>query len=141
MPKRPQYAPHNWTVPDYGQGIQYAPFPDSTPPATSTEITRVQAIVRTLLYNAHELDPTLLVTLSALASQLSTDTTTTINDVSHFLDLCSTNPESSIRYFASDIQLKIHSDASYLSEPKAKSRIEKLVVMLTILNVCWKAFL
>jgi hypothetical protein len=43
--------------------------------------------------------------------------------VSHLLDYCRTHPESSIRYYASDMQLKIHSDASYLSEPKAKLRI------------------
>jgi hypothetical protein len=28
MPNRPQYAPHNWTVPAYGQCIQYAPLHD-----------------------------------------------------------------------------------------------------------------
>jgi hypothetical protein len=43
--------------------------------------------------------------------------------VSHHLDYRSTHPESTIRYFDSDMQLKIYSDASYLSEPKAKSRI------------------
>jgi hypothetical protein len=79
--------------------------------------------VGTLLYNARAVDPTLLVPFSALASQLSTATATTINAVSHLLDYCSTHPESSIRYFASDMQLKIHSDPSYLSEPKANSRI------------------
>jgi hypothetical protein len=35
MPKRPHYAPHNWTVSDYGQHIQYAPLPDASP-STST---------------------------------------------------------------------------------------------------------
>jgi hypothetical protein len=43
--------------------------------------------------------------------------------VAHLLDYCSTQPEATIRYYASGMQLKIHSDASYLSEPKAKSRI------------------
>jgi hypothetical protein len=87
LPKRPQYAPHNWTVPAYGQRIQYAPLPDAAPPATAEEITHVQAVVGTLLYNARTLDPTLLVPLSALASHLSTaTTTTTIKDVSHLLD-------------------------------------------------------
>jgi hypothetical protein len=94
-----------------------------TRPATAQEITRAQAIVGTLLYNARTVDPTLLVTLSTMASQLSTTTTTTSNDVSYILYYCSTHPKSSIRYFASDMQLKIHSDSSYLSEPKAKSRI------------------
>jgi hypothetical protein len=79
--------------------------------------------VGTLLYNARAVDPTLLVPFSALASQLSTATATTINAVSHLLDHCSTHPESSIIYFASAMQLKIHSDASYLSDPKAKSII------------------
>jgi hypothetical protein len=93
------------------------------PPATTAKITRAQAIVGTLIYNARAVDPTLLVPLSTLASQLSTATTTTIKAVAHLLDYCSTHPEANIRYYASDMQLKIHSDASYLSEPKAKSRI------------------
>jgi hypothetical protein len=128
MSKRPHYAPHNWTVPAYGQHIQYAPLPDATPPSTSAEITRAQAIVGTLLYNARAVDPTLSVPFSAFASKLSTattatTTTTTINSFSHLLEYCSTHPESTVRYFASDMQLKIHSDASYFSEPKAQSRI------------------
>jgi hypothetical protein len=36
MPKRPQYAPHNCTVPAYGQCIHYAPLPDASPPSNST---------------------------------------------------------------------------------------------------------
>jgi hypothetical protein len=97
LPKRPQCAPHNWMVPVYGQRIQYAPLPDAVPPATASEITRAQAIVDTLLYNARAVDPTLLIPLSALASQLSTTTTTAIKAVSHLLDYCSTHPESNIR--------------------------------------------
>jgi hypothetical protein len=69
LPKRPQYAPHNWTVPAYGQRIQYTPPPDAAPPATAAEITRAQAIVGTLLYNERAVDPTLIVPLSTLASQ------------------------------------------------------------------------
>jgi hypothetical protein len=123
MPKRSQYAPHNWTVPAYGQRIQYAPLPYSSPPATAQYTTRVQAIVGTILYNARAVDPTLLLPLSTLASQLSTATSPTIDAVSHLLDYGITHPEASLRYYASDMQLKIHSDASYLSESKDKSRI------------------
>jgi hypothetical protein len=123
LPRRPQYAPRNWTVPAYGQRIQYVPLPDAAPPATAAAITRAHAIVGTLLYNVRAVDPTLLVPLSALESQLSTSTTTTIKAVSHLIDYYSTHPEATIRYYASDMQLQIHSDASYLSEPKSKSRI------------------
>jgi hypothetical protein len=86
MPKRPKYAPHNWTVPDYGQRIQYAPLPDASPPATSQAITRTQGIVGMLLYNALIVYPTLLSPLSTLASQLSTATSATIYYVSHLLE-------------------------------------------------------
>jgi hypothetical protein len=92
LPKRAQYAPQNWTVPAYGQRIQYAPLPDAAPPATAAEITRAQAIVGTLFYNSRAVDPTLLVPLIALASQLSTSTETTIKAVSHLLDYCSSHP-------------------------------------------------
>jgi hypothetical protein len=35
LPRLPQYAPHNWTVPAYGQRIQYATLPGAAPPATA----------------------------------------------------------------------------------------------------------
>jgi hypothetical protein len=38
------------------------------------------------------------------------------------INYCNTHPETKIRYHASDIILHIHSDTSYLSENKAKSR-------------------
>ena len=38
------------------------------------------------------------------------------------LDYLATNPNATIRYHASKMILNIHSDASYLSEPNAKSR-------------------
>jgi hypothetical protein len=40
--KRPQYAPHRWTEPAYGQHIQYAPPPDESATAYSSDITREQ---------------------------------------------------------------------------------------------------
>jgi hypothetical protein len=86
LPKSPQYAPHNWTIPAYGQHIQYAPLPDAAPPASAHEIARAQAVVGTLLYNARAVDPTLLVPLIVLASQLSTATTPTLKSVSYLLD-------------------------------------------------------
>ena len=41
----------------------------------------------------------------------------------HFLDYCATHPDAMIRYHASDMVLRIHSDATYISEPKVKSRV------------------
>jgi hypothetical protein len=75
-------------------------------------------MVGTLLYNASAVDPTLLVPLSTQESKLPTSTSATIDAVSHLIDYCITHTEASIRYYAYAMQLKLHSDASYLSEPR-----------------------
>jgi hypothetical protein len=121
--KRPKYAPNTWTEPAYGQRIQYARPPDESAAASPADMTRAQGIVGTLLYYARSVDPTLIMHLSTIASRLSTATATTMDAVSHLLNYCSTKPYAAIRYYASNMQLKIHSDASYLSEPPAKSCI------------------
>jgi hypothetical protein len=121
--KRPQHAPHTCTEPAYGQRIQYAPAPDDIAAASAANITRDQGIIGTLLYYDRSVDPTLIMPLGTIASRLSTATATTMDAVRHLLDYCSTKPDAAIRYYASDMQLKIHSDASYLSEPCTKSRI------------------
>ena len=41
--------------------------------------------------------------------------------VNQFLDYIRTHPDAIIRYHASDMILNVHSDASYLSAPKARS--------------------
>jgi hypothetical protein len=121
--KRPQYAPHICTEPENGQRIRYAPPPYDSAVASAADITRAQGIVGTLLYYARSVDPTLIMPLSTIASRLSTAATTTTAYVSHLLDYCSTKPNATICYYASDMQLKIHNNASYLSKPNAKSCI------------------
>jgi hypothetical protein len=66
-------------------------------------------------------DPTKLVPLSALASQLTTATSETMQKVGMTNSL--TNVAPILRLPSITMQLKIHSDASYFSEPKAKSRV------------------
>ena len=39
------------------------------------------------------------------------------------LNYLATDPEAKVRFHASDMVLNIHSDASYLSEPRARSRL------------------
>ena len=46
----------------------------------------------------------------------------TLQRVKHFLDYMWTHPDAEIRFWASDMVLNIHSDALYLSAPKARSR-------------------
>lgn len=64
----------------------------------------------------------MLIALSTLASAQANGTEETAQALVQFLNYCATHPEATIRYLASDMVLHVHSDASYLSEPEAKSR-------------------
>ena len=75
------------------------------------------------MYYARAVDITTLVALSSIASEQSQATTTTKKHVQQLMDYLSTHKDATIRYVASDMILNVHSDASYLSKPKARSRI------------------
>jgi hypothetical protein len=60
--------------------------------------------------------------LSAIASEQAAPTQTTMRKVDQFLDYVASQEEAVLTYKASNMVLAVHSDASYLSEPKARSR-------------------
>ena len=60
--------------------------------------------------------------LSEIAAQQSAPTEETLDHVNQFIEYMWTHPDAKIRYRASDMILNVHSDASYLSAPKARSR-------------------
>ena len=64
----------------------------------------------------------MLVALSKIAHMQAAPTQYTKKIAHHLLDYCSTNPNAIIPYKPSNMILKVHSDALYLSEPKARSR-------------------
>jgi hypothetical protein len=64
----------------------------------------------------------MLVALSAIASEQGAPRESTLQKVYQFLDYAATHPDAVVTYRASDMILAIHSDASYLSKPKARSR-------------------
>jgi hypothetical protein len=74
------------------------------------------------MYYARAIDSTLLVAVGTVASAITEGTEATAKAVTHLLNYCATHPDAFIRYYASDMCLLIYSDASYLSERKAKSR-------------------
>ncbi len=60
--------------------------------------------------------------LLEIALQQAAPTENTIKCVNQFLDYMWTHPDAIIQYRASDMILNVHSDALYLSAPKACSR-------------------
>ncbi len=65
----------------------------------------------------------LLMMLSTIAHEQTKATETTNLSVNQMLDYCKTHPNGKICFCASDMVLNIHSDASYLNAPEARSRI------------------
>jgi hypothetical protein len=65
----------------------------------------------------------MLVALGSLAAAQAQGTQATAKACTKLLNYAATHPEATIRFKASDMILHIHSDASYLSEPKARSRV------------------
>jgi hypothetical protein len=121
-PTRAEDAPHDWTKPTYGAAVQYAPENDTTATLPQPKITKIQQIIGTLLYYAIAVDPTMLVALGTIAANQSTATATTSHAVVKLLNYAATHPDAAIRYHASDMVLYLHSDASYLSASKVRSR-------------------
>ncbi len=60
--------------------------------------------------------------ISTIASQSSKLTTDTMQQTLQLLDYLATQEDAVLSYHASDMVLAVHSNASYLSEPKARSR-------------------
>jgi hypothetical protein len=65
----------------------------------------------------------LLITLNYIAAKQSKGTKNTAKAIIQILNYCATHPDATLRYRASGMVLHINIDASYLSMPKARSRV------------------
>jgi hypothetical protein len=121
-PLKPQHCPYLPNPIKYGRDNQ-APSPlDDSPLLDEAGKKHLQQIVGSFLYYARAVDPTILMALSEISSQLAAPTENTLKHVNQFLDYMWTHPDVDIWYCASDMILNFHSDASYLSAPKARSQ-------------------
>ena len=121
-PKKLQDSPYPATVKQYGVKVQLTDPIDTSAHLPPHEIKRLQQIIDTFLFYGRAVDPTLLTALSELSSAQATATDATKHTCQQFLDYCASHPDGSIRYQASDMILKLHSDSSYLNAVGACSR-------------------
>ncbi len=118
---KPQHCPYAPNPINYGKDNQ-SPSPiDNSPLLDNAGKKLIQQIVGSFLYYACAVDPTIFMALSDMATQQAAPTENTMKQVNQFLDYMWTHPDAIIRYHASDMILNIHSDALYLSAPKARS--------------------
>jgi hypothetical protein len=121
-PKKPQHQPYPHVTPTYGAKVQYTDDDDTSPLLDKTEKTFVQEVIGTFLYYARCVDSTMLTALGSLATQQANLTVNTMIKVRQFLDYAATHLDAIVTYHTSDMVLAGHSNASYLSESKARSR-------------------
>ncbi|GFH50519.1 hypothetical protein CTEN210_06995 [Chaetoceros tenuissimus] len=122
FPTHPQHSPHPCAKIKYGEKVQYA---KETVPTdmTKEQLTYCQQVIGVFLFYARAIDSTMLPAIGSIAAHMSTSTWREMKQkITHFLDYAATHPDAEIVYKASNMHLWIHTDASYLTEPKARSR-------------------
>ena len=116
MKFRIQTCPYQPEPKIFGTEVQ-APLPPNTSPKLDSKgIKRVQKIVGSILYYAQAVDMTVLKALSSIVVEQKNATDKTMARCTHLLDYLSHNANAKVRFYASDMILNIHSNASYLSE-------------------------
>ena len=122
-PSKPEHSPHKWYMPKYGKSVQLTPAIDTNPRPNPTQIKFAQEVIGTFLYYARAVDNTMLASIGAIATALSTSSWLDIRQrLDQFLRYAVTHPDARIQYKASKMHLWIHTDSSYLNVPKARSR-------------------
>jgi len=121
----PQYSSHEfinikWTKKD---DRQYAQQEDKSAFLDAKQTKYVESVVGSLLYYARAIDGTMLPALNQIGTQQAQPTVKIVKAVKQLLDYANTYKQGRIRYYASDMNLEIDSDAAYLVLPKARSRM------------------
>ena len=121
-PTKTQHSPYIVANKKYGKYAHDPLPPDKSSPVSKEKIKRIQGIVVSILFYARSVDSTFLVGLNSIVMQQTSATNNILKRTEDLLDYAATHPDAKIRYRASEMILQIHTDASYLSEPKARSR-------------------
>lgn len=122
-PYRPEHSPYTWNQPVYGKKTQLAAREDDSPRLDNDGVLRVQQVVGTTLFYSRAVDSTALPAIGSISAEQTEATELTNQKVTRLLDYFATHPDATIRYTRSGMVLYFHSDASYLSERKARSRL------------------
>ena len=117
-----QHSPFPTSPRKYSTDSQLPDSPYTTPAVSPKEKKLIQQIVGAILYFSRAINSTVLAALSKIVSKQAPATKNTIKNLNHLLDYLCTHPHATIKFRASDMILNVHSDASYLSVSKARSR-------------------
>ena len=122
-PPKPVHSPAKFEQPTYGAKIQYAKDEPESKPLSNEELLRLQQVVGTFLYYTKAVDLTMLVTISDLSQAQANSNESTLQMLVHLLNYAATHPDTKVHFHRSGMILHVHSDGSYLSVSKARSRV------------------
>jgi len=114
-------SPTIYVTPNYNTREQTARPLDVSEPMPEM-VKYVQTVLGSLLYYARAIDSTILVAVNKIAACQTTPTANVMIALQQILDHLNDHRSVSITFKASDMKLIVHSDASFNSESKARSR-------------------
>jgi hypothetical protein len=117
-----QHAPYQSAPIQYGTKKQYATQESKAPLKDNKANWFIQQVCGKFLLLGRAVDSTLLCPISAIGSQPSKLTEDTIQQTLQLLDYLAMQEDAVLSYHASNMALAVHSNASYLSKPKAQSQ-------------------
>jgi hypothetical protein len=119
--KKIQTCPYTPAPKQFGSEAQ-RPLPaDNSPPLNKKRIKRVQHIVGSILYYARTVDMMVSLALSMIAIDQTKATKKTMAKCMQLLDYLAYHADTKVRFYASNMIMNVHLDASYLSTGKACS--------------------
>ena len=121
-PRTPKDQPHPHVPPNYGATRQYAEQQDNPPLLDKAGQEFVQEVCGTVLYYARAVEFTILAALGLIAMQQASPTENTMCKIKQLLDYNATYPYADVTYWSINMVLADHSNASYLSDTKERSR-------------------
>ena len=113
---------HPYVVPVYGKKVQLAQQESTSPKLSTDKILRVRQVVGIFLIYTGEIDNNQLSSLNVISTQQENAMQHPEMLVTYMHNYLASLPDATITFDASDMILHIPSDASFLSEPKAKIR-------------------
>ena len=114
-----KYIPLRYKLPT---GESQATHLDTSPKISEQRKKWIQAAVGVILFYARAVDPTMIMAVNKLASRQATPTEDVEAEAKHLLHYAATYLVAITTFRASDMILRISSDASYNSEAIARSR-------------------
>jgi hypothetical protein len=117
-----QHAPYQSAPIQYGAKKQYATQESKTPLLDDKAKRFIQQVCSNFLFLGRAFDSTLLCPISTIALQSSKPTEDTMRQTQQLLDYPAMQEDAVLSYLTSNMVLAVHSNASYLSKPKARSQ-------------------